>query len=209
MTSEELTSQICVLLGTMKGYPSWPTGGGALSAIELAYVTALGGIPPPMLRQVRDQVLMQFDERPSVKALREWAAALAPPPTFTVPPPRQLTGPAEGERPAYRPGSASLTGAGGCLPPFVARRLVDHLRVKEAEKPALERCEYGLQFEILPGFLGAGRISRTCPRMSAANAERQAQERNEKWPHQHTSVFRKDEPVRSARETETRELMAA
>lgn len=199
-------SKLTTQLETMDGFPSWS------DRMSESYYANLSDIPDAVAQQMIPLVRKQFGPRPDVKTLREWATTLSGRKTFEIPPPKTDSG----KQITHRPGSPQLESAGACLPHGFAKRLVDHLRKAEAEKPPEERSEYGLQFEIRDGFLGAGRISRTHPRLVQSQAQAQADERNLKWPHQHTSVFRKDDPLVSAlgtasvqREAETRELVAA
>lgn len=87
-----LIADICSVLATMKGYPPYPppAATGQPSAMDQAYFAGLHDLSDATLERIRGGVLLAFDERPSVKALREWAISVAPQKAFDI---RQLDTP--------------------------------------------------------------------------------------------------------------------
>lgn len=192
--NDVLISQVCTLLATMKGFPNWPVAraGDPPTAMDRAYFAGLQDLSDDVGRLICNKALFAFDERPSVKQLREWAVSMAPARTF------QIEGPAAGNPLRLvttlgdQPASAEAFAA-HVLPPMAAKEVI--VRLKATAAPPESRFEYGLRFETLPGFKGAGHVSRTHPHYTLEGARRAAQERNEKWPHVETTVFHKDDPM--------------
>jgi hypothetical protein len=210
---QETITQILTLLSTMKGYPSFPIvthAGADIDAIRLTYISVLAPMPDALGDSIRREVLLRFDERPSVKDLVDWARSLGPMKTFapsylrmvdTAAPRtagnglKQIEAPANGE--AAFPVSA--------CPPAEAKAIMARIKARMQSDKGIGgegSHDFGLQFEILPGFKDAGRVNRTQPSMSKTAAEGAALDRNTRWPHQHTSIFKKGDPQRSLKQSQ-------
>jgi len=186
----QLWGKLASRLSTMGGYPGWS------ETMADNYCADLLDLPDGVVSRMIPQVQKKFDDRPSVKQLREWARDLARSRTFDI---RQIAGPppAPARRNAPRleaPSGGVAAFAAQVLPPAAAREVIARLKAHGGETNDGPN-EYGLQFEILPGFKGAGRVSRTHHSYTQGSAQNSAEDRNAKWPHQRTSVFRKGDPL--------------
>lgn len=204
--------QLKVRLQTLDGFPVWTDKTGGILAEN--YFADLQDIPDPLVLRMVAGIGRRYDRRPSAKHLREWASEMAQSVPSDM---KQLTGYSDqcysdhsfsddsgGESlpVAYRGGSVRLEAPVGgvaayaaqVLPPPAAREIIARLKQKGG-RTADGPCEYGLQFEILPGFAGEGRIMRTHHGYTKPAADKAAEERNAKWPHQRTTVFHKTNPL--------------
>jgi len=186
--NSSLISQILTVLSTMKGYPSMPPlnlDDAGMDPVRAGYAGLLMRMPDALGIKVRGGVLLRFDERPSVKNLADWAQSIGSVKTFNIEDlsARQLTGPV---------GEDAPTG-----PPPAVRAVFAELQkqiLEESRGKGAGSAVYGLQFKILPGFAGAGQISRTYASFSRAAAEKSAEDRNRCWSHQQTTVFHRSDP---------------
>lgn len=187
-----LLSAILVKLGTMDGryWPALRDDDDELDPDRASYAEVLMDLPDETGGGILRGVLTAFMARPSHKALRQWAVGLVPQPSFDI---RQLDGP----RQTLGPGGVQtrLTGpkmdrlgdsvrAVGPAPPSVKAEMAEFRRQAPASPPEGRR-EFGLEFAT----------GRTEASYTQSRAQALADERNRQWPHQHTGVFRKGDPV--------------
>jgi hypothetical protein len=183
-------SKLAAKLSTLEGFPAWS------DTMSENYFTDTQDIPEAVAALMVQGVGRQFDKRPSAKLLRDWAGTLTPQKTFRPAYLSQVDTP--GRRPALQAPNGASAFPVACVPPQEAKDIMARIKARvQAEARGGEEgsTEYGLQFEILPGFMGAGRISRTCPSGTRPVAEKAAAERNARWPHQHTTVFHVSDPL--------------
>ena len=197
MNTENITA-ILTILSTMKGYPPMPAlrPDETMDPLRMTYLGLLSRIPDALARTIRNDILLRFDERPSVKNLAEWARSLGPQKPFDI---RQLDAGAYREGGPCRPGTpalAALTGEGksgdGKTPvPTSAKAVIEALRQKEqaqhrGNSAALPTGDYGLEY-----FYPDGKTERFPARHSEAEAQARRAEVCFKYSHFTCRVYRK------------------
>jgi hypothetical protein len=195
--------KLAARLATMKGFPAWS------DAVMENYFMDLADIPDAIGEQMARGVLRQFDERPSVKQLREWAAQLAPRKSFDIADlsPRPALTHADANRPRLTSSASRLTSsltdekpglaeyAGGIVaasgaPPAVVKQMMARFRTQAKQEETISE-RWGLQFREK----STGRISRGGATHTEAAARQLAEERNQKWPHVETTAYRHGDPM--------------
>lgn len=156
-----------VRLSLMDGYPAWN------DTMSENYFADLNDIPPSVMDKMTADLLKRYDKRPSVKQLREWA--------MTIEPPRFMADYLDHHTPRLEGPHASKE---------EARAIMTMLRARTKTLAAPGATCYGLQFRNKE----TNHVQRTRPTYSERQAVRLADERNEKWPHQETTPFKKGDP---------------
>ncbi len=192
---------ILTLLSTMKGFPAFPAPKpeSELTPVQAAYAGVLIRISDEDGKAIRNGLLFRYDERPSVKALADWA--------------RELSASRLPDVPAYllpdirsagigRPGVAAvalLTTAarnakadGGAIPAAAkeAIRLLrdQHKGATAVIVPVADAGDWGLEHKYKDG-----RLDRLPARYSEAAARQKAKEQAAKYPHVTVRVYCKSD----------------
>ena len=194
-----LISKILTQLSTMQGFPALPmpkSPDEQLAPVAASYAAVLSRFPDSTLRAMFEGVLLRYDERPSVKALAEWAAEIAQArpalPAYFAPETPRLTGPA----PASCGGSALAVitdaarqskASGGSPIPDDAKAIFRQLREREKSGagsagavivPRAEAGDWGIEH-----IRQDGTRDRLPARWSEAAARTKAAEQAAKYPH--------------------------
>ena len=189
-----LISKVLTQLSTMQSYPALqvPKDSEDLGPVAASYAAVLSRFPDATLQAMYEGVLLRYDERPSVKALNEWAAEIAQsrpalPAYLTSDAPR-LTGPAPascgGSALAIITDAARQSKAAGAAIPEDAKAIFRQLRDREKQGagcvivPRAEAGDWGIEH-----IRQDGTRDKLPARWSEAAARAKAAEQAAKYPH--------------------------